>query len=301
MNDGAIARHQLHEKVWTTPISRLAKEFGISDLGLAKACAKHQIPRPPRGYWAKKERGKKVKKVPLPACNDPLLQTVRFEYAGSGSTRRLNGSDTAAKHEEEGRITVPEQLRSPHPLVAATKRRLEYVKPGAHGIVDASSHNTLSVLVSRKSIGRAMRILDAVLKHWESIGGTVEGNRLNLGKDSISIALTEKTEAVRERRESETWQDVRRKPSSKLTLSVDGARHWGLRSNWSDGKHRPLGDLLASFVGGMIRHVEFLKQQRLDGECEARQKQRAKEAREARERIEDAEASRRKELLAAVR
>ncbi len=301
MNDESIARDQLYEKVWTTPISRLAKEFGISNVGLAKACDKHQIPRPPCGYWAKKEHGKKVKNVPLPACNDPQLQTIRFEYAGSGSTRQLNGSETAAKHEERGQVTVAEQLRSPHPVVAATKRRLEYMKPGANGIVDASSRNTLGVLVSRKSIGRAMRILDAVLQRWESIGGTVEGNRLLLGKDSISVELTERTEAARARRESESWQNVRRKPAGKLKLSVDGASHWGLRSNWSDGKRKPLEDVLTSFVGGMIRHVEFLKQRRLDDECEARQEQRAEETREARQRIRDAESSRRKELLAMVR
>jgi hypothetical protein len=43
--------------VWKTPITRLAKEYGLSDVGLAKICKKHDIPRPPRGYWAKKEGG----------------------------------------------------------------------------------------------------------------------------------------------------------------------------------------------------------------------------------------------------
>ena len=35
----------------------LAKECGLSDVGLAKICEKHQIPRPPMGYWVRVERG----------------------------------------------------------------------------------------------------------------------------------------------------------------------------------------------------------------------------------------------------
>jgi len=44
----------------------LAKEFGISDVALAKTCRKHSIPRPPRGYWALLAAGRQPKKVRLP-------------------------------------------------------------------------------------------------------------------------------------------------------------------------------------------------------------------------------------------
>ena len=61
-----LTRNDLYEKVWKKPMVQLAKEFGISDRGLAKICKKYDIPRPGLGYWAKLEFGKKVKKVPLP-------------------------------------------------------------------------------------------------------------------------------------------------------------------------------------------------------------------------------------------
>lgn len=48
-----MKRSELYAKVWATPMSRLAIELGISDVGLAKACRRHAIPAPPRGYWAK--------------------------------------------------------------------------------------------------------------------------------------------------------------------------------------------------------------------------------------------------------
>ena len=42
-----LTRKQLYDRVWKTPMRTLAKEFGLSDVGLAKICRKHNIPRPP--------------------------------------------------------------------------------------------------------------------------------------------------------------------------------------------------------------------------------------------------------------
>ena len=62
-----LSREELYSLVWQKPIIQLAEEFGLSDQGLAKICRKFEIPRPPRGYWAKLEAGKKVEQAPLPA------------------------------------------------------------------------------------------------------------------------------------------------------------------------------------------------------------------------------------------
>lgn len=50
----SLSRQELYELVWSTPMSRLAPQFGLSDVGLAKVCKKYATPRPPVGYWAKK-------------------------------------------------------------------------------------------------------------------------------------------------------------------------------------------------------------------------------------------------------
>lgn len=57
-------REELYEKAWSKPIQQLAKEYGISDVGLAKVCRKLAVPIPGRGYWAKKAAGKPVAKRP---------------------------------------------------------------------------------------------------------------------------------------------------------------------------------------------------------------------------------------------
>jgi len=60
-------RQRLYEQVWTEPTQQVAKRYGVSDVAIAKACALLDIPKPPRGYWAKKAAGQKLpNRPPLP-------------------------------------------------------------------------------------------------------------------------------------------------------------------------------------------------------------------------------------------
>ncbi len=56
MSDRKLSRQQLYEQVWSVPASRLATEFGLSDVGLAKLCKRHDIldldiPEEPRSWF----------------------------------------------------------------------------------------------------------------------------------------------------------------------------------------------------------------------------------------------------------
>lgn len=79
-NEKRLGREELYEMVWSTPLSKLAPNFGLSDKGLAKKCTKHKIPTPSLGYWAKVKSGKKALKVRLPKLKDQEhdLQLVSF-------------------------------------------------------------------------------------------------------------------------------------------------------------------------------------------------------------------------------
>ncbi len=61
-----LTRPELFERVWSEPVEKLAREWDLSGRGLGKACAKMQIPVPPRGFWAKTEHGHKVRRPRLP-------------------------------------------------------------------------------------------------------------------------------------------------------------------------------------------------------------------------------------------
>ena len=44
-----LTREELYEMVWVQPVVKLGKEFGVSDVVVAKACRRHKIPLPGRG------------------------------------------------------------------------------------------------------------------------------------------------------------------------------------------------------------------------------------------------------------
>jgi hypothetical protein len=72
-----LSREDLYERVWTEPIQKLSKEYGLSDVGLAKTCRRHNIPIPPLGYWAKKRAGHPVTKDSLPQATTGAPHAVR--------------------------------------------------------------------------------------------------------------------------------------------------------------------------------------------------------------------------------
>jgi hypothetical protein len=88
-----LKREDLHKLVWTAPVSEIASQIGISDVGLAKACVRaaavrrrirprisHRadIPLPGRGYWAKVSAGHRVEADPLPTAPTGLPELIRI-------------------------------------------------------------------------------------------------------------------------------------------------------------------------------------------------------------------------------
>lgn len=44
----------LHELVWSKPMTEIAKDLGVTDVAISKACGRMGVDRPPRGYWVRK-------------------------------------------------------------------------------------------------------------------------------------------------------------------------------------------------------------------------------------------------------
>lgn len=45
-----LTRKELYALVWATPLTKVAKQFDLSDVALHKICRKHNVPTPPQGY-----------------------------------------------------------------------------------------------------------------------------------------------------------------------------------------------------------------------------------------------------------
>ena len=73
-----LRREDLHKLVWTAPVSEVAARIGISDVGLAKACRRAEIPIPARGFWAKVGAGHPLCEEPLPPSRVGIPELVRI-------------------------------------------------------------------------------------------------------------------------------------------------------------------------------------------------------------------------------
>ena len=168
-----IEREKLYEAVWSTPMSRLAQRYGISDVGLAKVCKKLRIPVPGRGYWQKKKSGKRVRCKSLP----PLTEGQE-NVAMIGRTTKPTSNDEEQVHIDseklsENSIAVEDTLREVHPLIAKTQEGLANTKVDRSGLLAGRDHGCLDIKVGKDSLDRTFRIMDALLKALNRRGYTV--------------------------------------------------------------------------------------------------------------------------------
>lgn len=187
MTTQSYDRKQILDEVWSTPVSNLAERYDLTDAGFKKLCSRLQIPTPPRGYWAKRNAGKKVpakprlreftgspaslirrhravNKAPIPDKFHPLLEAVI-----SRETDPVN------------QVVVPDRLIKPHPLVKLTQ------EAAAHAYLDQREQpvivgSCLHLHVSKAMQGRALLIADTLFKAVER-----RGYELHVSEDGVAM------------------------------------------------------------------------------------------------------------------
>ena len=311
-DETVLSREDLYAQVWMTPMRRLAAQFGISDVGLAKICKRHEIPRPPVGYWAKKEFGKTVEQPPLPATTDVNLLKVRVrESPPVQAPEEEVEPKPVVKNPEllrliqqeadpKNRIVVSLSLRSPHPVVAETQQCLRDATPDQFGKIrplhrDRLSH--LDVRVTKSSVSRVLLILDALAKALGSAATNSScmamtgdcATYLNVLGERLSILVSEKSRQIEhkpteeERRQEKRVGFLYSRPkydyigTGVLELQLVGEHGYALNV-WRDGTKSKIEDCLNDFVVAAYVAVERqqegrLRQQQL--EIERRQEEHA--------------------------
>lgn len=107
-----ITRQMLYDLVWSTPMTKLAARYGISDVALRKKCVKHDIPTPGLGYWAKLTAGQRIPRPKLPKSKAPDLIPLE-------PLIRNPSGDPAPQVPD---VEVPLKLGNPHPVIAFLKK-----------------------------------------------------------------------------------------------------------------------------------------------------------------------------------
>lgn len=303
-----LTREDLYQKVWEKPTIKLAAEFGISDVALAKICRKMDVPKPPLGYWRRIETGSKITKTPLPKSTKKTREYIYMNVPAADGPGRVSDEIQAKVDQEdlpENQIKIADNLDDAHPLVIKTK--LYYERNHSGSGVDlslAKGKGLLNVSVTSEQITRALLIFDAIIKGCEKRGYEVtvstnhwgEETRITKEGEELHISLYEHFSKV----PRELTPEEKKKPPYLLNIPVEYEANgkltakinfrWSNYLKWSDRKKEPLENRLNDVMAGIVAMLEQLVEEKRKKEAEECRQQEAlqkqEEEKQRREKLE---------------
>jgi hypothetical protein len=261
----------------------LAKEFGLSDVGLARICEKHHIPRLPVGHWVRVERGYDPEQTPLPDIEDAKLDLVSItirekplDILGQNLDPQVQAMLVPAV------IAVQSDRPISHPLVVRTKKLLAHVRKDERGLLLPKDGKPLShIRVSEPALARSLGILDTLFRAlderkiaitWAS--GDAENLSVTVLDESVTFSISEFVQRVPHSLTDEEEAKKKKglyvyppqwnyKPTGQLKIAINELPYDSkIRHTWSDGAIQRLENCLGVFVAGLHIAALALKKQR---------------------------------------
>jgi len=136
-----LTRESLYELVWSEPMLKVAARFDVSSSYMARVCARMNVPRPERGYWAKFAVGKIERKIPLPEVRPGDELAWSRDGSSAQVPRPLPKPPVSMKRMRQ----PPSPRTNQHPLINGAKSLFEsgrlsyeggYLKPTKKLLVD---------------------------------------------------------------------------------------------------------------------------------------------------------------------
>jgi hypothetical protein len=251
-----LSREELYERIWSSPMTHVAAELGISDVALAKRCKKLNVPKPPVGYWAKVAAGQTPTKLALPAEPKP----VEYEPLDAPVA---------------GRLLVPVALLQLHPMAMELITLLRAGVPNSDQRLKVENRAVPRVTVSKALIEPAVKALHVILTTVEARGirscqsrskyGVAHfelwHDRLNLTIEEATVMVTRAPTAQEKRNPTARWQTQFFELSGKLSISMSTERSTVRPKTWTESDKLPLEEVLAKVVQAICKHYADLERE----------------------------------------
>lgn len=219
-------RQSLYEEVWSEPLTRLGKKYGLSDNGVRKACIALNIPLPKAGHWAKIAAGHQIPRTPLPENSESTAYVSNPKPAEPLSQEKTEDAIRLEQQESfesdpANHIAVELQPKKFHPLLLETRSRLiEKVKESARRIVEAQKEANRP----RSKVWKP-NINSASLSYFEQ-----RGQILDLYKRDMPFRFTPLTyerglaiaNALFYSAEKRGFEIIKAKDTNNLCIKIDG-------------------------------------------------------------------------------
>lgn len=272
-----FAREEMYEKVWAKPVLQVAKEIGVSDVAIAKACRRAAVPLPPRGYWAKPV-AKRPKRPRLGQAPTTSEGPIKFSVFDPELTPQAQPKATKADGSalETGPIVIPGNWNAPHPLIA---QALAQSKSGKVKEGRCVLERSLDIRVSPAQIDRALLYMDSLIRSTEALGArwsvTEKGTQLIYLEVEIPVTLREslRREEIKEsspdlapRRKGE-WRPnaldlttrIEFLSTGQLSLELNAWTDVPVRRNWKDTATTKIEDKLQDLLKCLPRTAQAVK------------------------------------------
>ncbi|WP_166923158.1 hypothetical protein [Flavobacterium poyangense] len=273
-----FTRIALHDLVWTMPVSQIAKQYDVSSMGIKSACERMQIPIPNSKYLVKarfnKELRPKLSENYTGSDSIEILKRIyEFEVRNSSKPSLLIDLINEIRNAKNAPVVVPESLSAPTEIIAKTQAYLENER--GDGMLQKKHMETLNLHVTKNTIPRALRFMDALIKLLEyrghKVGKGVYGSDLVFFNDGIeiNIYLREAFKRIRAVASDDTYREV---STGEFIFRVSKGSSI---KEWRDGSI-PLEECLARIVSKI--ELMAMEERQWRAACDSSRLQNTKEA-----------------------
>ncbi len=233
-----LTRKELFNIIWSETMTRISERFNINISRITKVCTDNNIPVPPAGHWQNIKLGKQIDIPELP-LDETHKADDEIELVPPQNYRTIRIKEIKEDIEEscEPYLIVKRRLSKPDSLIADAKHELENDEPGSYGREKGyvySGFNNIPIYITKKFIGRSLRILDAFIKLVKARGHSIEIYNYSpvifIHEERYEFSLREKQRRIASTRK---WHEYDYEPTGKLILSV---ARWCDKREFIDGK-----------------------------------------------------------------
>ncbi len=157
-----ITREELYRLVWTVPVRQACQQLGVSNSYVARVCFAMDVPRPPRGYWAKKGAGRAPAPPPLPPARP-----------GHPSCWTKGGAFGALGYYKDRTLWATAKTNDVHPLTVVARRIFGAAKPDEGGYLATRVCSAIDLRTTPASLERALCLADHLFRTLEQKGHPV--------------------------------------------------------------------------------------------------------------------------------
>lgn len=253
MEKVTITREVLYELVWQKPMIHIAKEIGISDVGLRKICVKNKIPLPEYGHWQKAKVNRPTAKKRLPRIQDssPIIihGDLRNRPNNSEDNYRLKLLKQEIAEKYAHLLAPSTKSQSQHIFLSGLRKHLKERSQSRYytnnHLIASDGNSHFKIQVSMAGIKKALAFLNLFFSLVKKMGHElkISNNKswLTVNGYDLEISMREKLDRIPAKQYSfATYQFV---PSGILCLKVGSFRV----KEWSEQK-TPLENQLPAIM-----------------------------------------------------